>query len=357
MKIEDAKELLIKDIKQGKFGNSGTRLPGILTISEEYKIGYVNARKIIEQIKDEGLIMSIGSKNYVCLGQCSTASDLWCEIKDSNRIGVLLHNLTNPYYASLAELLSREIRAINFTPLIITSSDNIDQEYSSLQSIIDEKCIGLISVLNHRNPRIRNLYKSYPIPTVFIGRIDDEIDSSYVTSDNYNASANVARYLYNCKYDKFLYVCTLSAKESIYDDRLEGFKYGLNQVGMTLSDEDIIVFDMNNTVSHYSLVNRIMGLIKDHRVGIFCYHDLIATEIYLLLNRANVSIPQQVGIVGYDGLDISSYFKITTCSYNFKKMAHSAVSLLYDKINGSPNQNICIQTILNVRNTTGSSFD
>ena len=86
---------------------------------------------------------------------------------------------------------------------------------------------------------------------------------------------------------------------------------------------------------------KLLQLLKSQTepVGIFCYHDLLAVQVYRMCNLLNKKIPEDVGLVGFDDLSIASSLTppLTTIQYRIASMADMTVNLLLAAIR-NPNE-------------------
>ena len=70
----------------------------------------------------------------------------------------------------------------------------------------------------------------------------------------------------------------------------------------------------------------------------FCLSDLMALGVYRALEEFNISIPEQVSVLGYDDIIVSSYInpKLSTISQDWEKLGSEAVNQLIKLIEGKP---------------------
>ena len=66
-------------------------------------------------------------------------------------------------------------------------------------------------------------------------------------------------------------------------------------------------------------------------VGIFCYHDLIAAQLYRICYTLGKQIPKDLGIVGFDNLSIATA-PLTSVHYQVQTMAEIALNQLFANI-------------------------
>jgi LacI family transcriptional regulator len=91
--------------------------------------------------------------------------------------------------------------------------------------------------------------------------------------------------------------------------------------------------------------------------AVLCFNDVIAEGVLFGLRRAGLRVPQDLAIVGVDGLDTVQYLDtpITTVVLPRDEMCRAAVSLLIEQINGtngSAFRQIAIPTHLRIGATT-----
>ena len=219
---------------------------------------------------------------------------------------------------------------------------------------MQEDCIGVISFLKNKSAEIIDIYNRLPVPCVFISSSAPIENACCVHSDNYSAGKQAAKHLLEYGYEK-LYLCGLTKSPSL---RFAGFIDYLKSKDVQFYDEQFLLYNMVDTFANSHIIAEIKKSAPS-RVGIFCYHDLIAEHISNLLKHNNISVPDQVGLIGYDQLDtvipISS--NLTTFYYSFTNIANSAINLLINNIKTLKPVKTTIKekTFLYIRSTTSKA--
>ena len=72
--------------------------------------------------------------------------------------------------------------------------------------------------------------------------------------------------------------------------------------------------------------------------------DVYALEIMKELKDKNIKIPDEIGIMGFDDLDILKYIspRLSTISYPTDLIGNLAVEMLLDIIEGKEKKQICL---------------
>jgi DNA-binding LacI/PurR family transcriptional regulator len=91
--------------------------------------------------------------------------------------------------------------------------------------------------------------------------------------------------------------------------------------------------------------------------AVFCHNDLIAVGVYRALRRAGLRVPEDVAVLGFDGIDEVRYLEspLTTIACSTETMCRTALEILLRRIGGdrdTPPRQIAIPTTLVAGGTT-----
>ncbi len=347
MKLNGIISTIKQELLNGKFGQSGRQFLTANELMEKYQVSFVSALKILNNLIEENLLVAIGNKKYIMNGLYSYNSDL--QKLASKKIGIVLQNITNPFFAKVVELCNNMIVKNGFSPILkLITPEN---EIQTLISLIHEGCSGIISFCQNQLPEILDIYQRFPLPVVFINTEVPIEQCNIINSDNYASGRKAAKHLLDYGYDS-LYLC--NSEPNFSDPRFQGFIDYIKSCNLPFDESRFIIFEFN-----LSATNPVLLTIKKDpakRIGIFCFHDLIAENLLNLFNFYDIKVPEKVGLIGYDQLDtiIPLFAQLTTFNYSFENIAKSAVNLLIENIKNLklPKKIIEEATIFLVRNTT-----
>lgn len=354
MKTPKIKDQIKNEIINGKFGASGTLFPNTETLMDLYDISFVSALKIINDLIKERLLIKIGNKKYIVCGIYSKQSDLYRITTKSNdkKIGIILRSISNPYYSIVSENLYQLAHKNGYDFVIKLTT--IETEADALFDLIREGVLGIFSFSPENTSHTIELYSRLPIPVVFIGKDFPYKPSNCVKSNNYASGYHAAKHLHECGYTSLYYI-QQNAIQSGSDSRKNGFFAYCKEHSLSCNIDTPLFCDIKNKENNNHIVFTLKND-KDKRIGLFCFHDLIAINLFELLSYHKFNIPEALGLVGYDKIDnISPYSsQITTFSYSFKDIAINAWNLLQENIENLNMQPkiIEIPTILVIRAST-----
>ena len=141
-------------------------------------------------------------------------------------------------------------------------------------------------------------------------------------------------------------------------ERLDGCKQALAEAGIAF--DPALLYDGDFQIS--SGVNALPYLLGKHVTAIFAFNDMIAYGVYKELRNYNLSIPDDISIVGFDDLLFSDVIcpPLTTVEYPLKDIAATVVGRLVTSIrDGKADtvQPIVFDPVLKVKGSTRRLVD
>jgi GntR family transcriptional regulator of arabinose operon len=214
-----------------------------------------------------------------------------------------------------------------------SDEENATREAARLQYAIDNEFGGVIFypyAFRHNRELVREVARRMPI--VLIDRMLNGIDADYVGVDNRLAIQTATRHLIDLGHRRLVYI---TKNESINPvlERQEGFIKAVRDAYGTDTQECILVRPLNNEAP-WPLFETLMQLPADQRpTGIVCVNDLEAATIVRRLAKINLSVPEDVSVVGFDNIisTLPNGVGLTTIDQPFGEIGRTAVASLLNR--------------------------
>lgn len=341
--------LLQQEIVAGKYGKPGSPFMTTRALAELRQVSVVTAHNILSGLCDGGYLELRGKRYYL-----SHAGIVERQSRCTNVIGMLVPQL-NEYFSSLAEAVADSLRKQNYEVLILNTAYSPSEERKLFQLLQHISAAGIISCVPIA-PENKALYRDCPTPCVLLGHALDGSKRSSVQVNSFTISQKAAKHLIEEGYREFLYLGSRSCPLET-DVRFAGFQMQLKQHGFVLDDRNTLQVSSRNRADDALIA----ALLEQHRepVGIFCYHDLIAAQLYHVCRRLGKQIPMDVGVVGFDDLSVATALSppLTTIQYRIGSMADMAVNLILDNIQNpnTPYDNYYVEPNLIIRKSSALS--
>lgn len=216
--------------------------------------------------------------------------------------------------------------------LVIRAGDQIARDYEKWNENSSTKGILIIGKDLEDEARESALLRQKKIPHLFINRVLDDPDESFIAVDVRKAACELVQFLLDKGHRK---IAALGYPElrRIDRDKLNGYEDAFRQKG--LKADNRFVHLLKNGESAEEAVQAILRAepLPDAFFGI-C--DSYAMQFINCANRFGLKVPQDIAVVGMDDLDIAQYFKpaLTTVRTPFRKIGVLAVDQLLLLITG-----------------------
>jgi len=207
----------------------------------------------------------------------------------------------------------------------------------------------IISSMLIDDPIIKSLYQR-KMPFVLIGRHPD-LDVNYLDVDNHSGGYKVTSYLIESGYER---IATITGPKNMIAgyDRFRGYCDALDQHGIRL-DQALIAEGDFTEKSGYESMKKLLPFSPD---AVFAANDSMAMGALRTLHQANMSVPEDIAIIGFDDSPIASHSNppLTTMRQSPYEMGFKAVNLLLDVINhpDQPTKNIVLESELIIRGSS-----
>jgi DNA-binding LacI/PurR family transcriptional regulator len=318
------KELLRREILEGKHGGPGAPFMPVRELAESRGISLVTAQKIVVMLKEDGVLSQSGRRH--CVSEAVRPVS-----RKEPRIAVIVTMLDNPFFSSL--LKNIELAAEKRGVRVISASSNYDveREEELLEMFAHDGVDGILACpANDKSSA--PAFSALKIPCALIGRKISGVDLDAVLVNNFSAGQGAARHLTGIGLKHFAYA---GFKNHVCDPRRQGFISGLAEAGFELSCEALVSAENNRLDLAVPDLERLLESLPKP-AGVFCFHDLLAGRLLRLAARMSLRVPDDIAVIGFDNLPVAAELSpsLTSVAYPIDQMAETALSMLMGRVNG-----------------------
>lgn len=253
-------------------------------------------------------------------------------VSKSKTIGIIVPDINNLFFAELVLEIENFFFDEGYSVFICNTAQNKAKEKEYFKSLDSKMVDGIICISSNLvNPAD---FVKRNIPIVYLNNTD--MKEYYSVESNHYEGGYLATEELIKKNCKRIVLLTNNRTASSVNSKIQGFKDALKKYNIPCYPELIFKLDMQEGIFEDSL-NTIDKIIKEkiNFDGIFATNDLRAHGALVALQKYNISVPDQVKIVGYDGTSISKYANppISTIYQDKKILATKTSNLLLSLIN------------------------
>lgn len=271
-------------------------------------------------------------------------------------IGVVVADITNPFYPALVEVLHDEFSLSGYRTVLFNERTDAGGADEVLPQLAGRAVDGLVFTSATLGSRWADAFSTRGLPVVMLNRYVDEAPVDRVVSDNYGGGVLAAHFLAGELGHRRIALIAGPENTSTSRDREAGFRTALGELGVEFEDSLRRVGDYSHQSGYQWCLDLLAS--EPRPTAIFCGNDVIALGAIDAARRLGVTVPAEVSILGFDDIEMASWevFSLSTIQQPLPRMAKVAARMLIDRLehaNGPPHRVVAFPTHLVRRDTTG----
>jgi DNA-binding LacI/PurR family transcriptional regulator len=261
----------------------------------------------------------------------------------SDAIGVVLTNITNPYFAEFAAGLQDTLTSSGTVPLLAVSSEDRALQNRLVKSLVERNVDGIVLVPAH-GTLPDDLPDLLGTPLVLLARRLNGMDVDYVGAQNRDGGYAAAEHLYSHGCRQIAFVGGF-ADSSAREERARGVAEFLNDHGLTLNADHSVVCEPARPQAREAAMRL---LTADPAVdgpdidgpdidGIVCFSDVVAFGVLDAIADSGRSIGSDVRVIGFDDVHDAGLNRpsLSSVAVPARETGRRAGQLVLDRAAGS----------------------
>lgn len=258
---------------------------------------------------------------------------------------------SDPYFPQIIQSVSAASNAQEYSVMLWLAEP--EYERRMLTEVLNNGLLDgvIVSSMMMNDPIVQILHDS-KVPFVLIGRHPKLDDVNYLDADNFAGARKATLHLLQLGRSR---VATITGPLNVIPgyDRYRGYEAALEEQSIPLRPELVAEGDFSEASGYMGMLQ----LLRAKPDAVFVSSDVMAVGALRALRVANLRVPQDVAIVGYDDIPQASRSEppLTTVRQPIQKMGRMAVELLIEILRHHPSapQHILVETELVVRKSCG----
>ncbi|WP_434351372.1 LacI family DNA-binding transcriptional regulator [Trichococcus flocculiformis] len=250
------------------------------------------------------------------------------KMNKTHTVALIIPTIWHPFFSEFAYYVESNLAEHKYKMLLCNSDVSSDKELEYIQMVQENKVDGIIGITYSD---LDNFVSSH-LPFVTIDRHFKE-ETVCVTSDNFHAGQLAVEKLIEKGCKKLGYVGTHSRFPSETTKRRDGFEAQAEQMGVPYA-----IYDGEDPVMEFKQEIRTFFEKNPDVDGVFAHTDFIALDILEVLDELKRKVPEEVQIIGCDGIKMEAGRKqfLSTIRQPVDLMAKAAVEKIIQVIDGEP---------------------
>ncbi|MFF7598232.1 LacI family DNA-binding transcriptional regulator [Streptomyces mirabilis] len=250
--------------------------------------------------------------------------------QNSMTIGLLLGDLTNPFYASLAKAAVEVAAHAGYAVLLSTADEDPKVERRAVGELIGRRVAGLIIVPDQGDHAFLQEVNGHDqVPIVFVDRPATGAEADVVLVDNEGGGRMATQHLIDHGHRRI----AILVAPSYYTTgrRLRGYRKALRQSGIE-ADEALVVTLRRGTTEEATAATHALLTSPHPPTAIFSTTGFLTEGVL----RASQQLQARIAVVGFDDFKLADMLPtpVTVVTSDIEELGRRAARLLIDRING-----------------------
>lgn len=281
--------------------------------------------------------------------------------KETGIIGVIVPDLTNPFFPEVFAGAEQEAQQEGHTFLLSNSIGDYTKE-SEYLSILREKRVdgimfmgGRINLKHCEEHLVQELVQhASVIPTVLVNGGLRNTDLIRVATDEADGTALAVRHLIGLGHKDIGFIGGESHMTTT-SIKLRAFRKTLKEEGLDIREEWLLPDSFSIDSGKRQMLK--MLDMKKRPTAVFCVNDYTAIGAIKAAAEAGLAVPDDMSIVGFDDIPLAHHFipELTTVSQQAHELGRTAVKVLKAMMNKEKVKKLTtLEPQLIVRQSTGA---
>ncbi|WP_306117583.1 MULTISPECIES: LacI family DNA-binding transcriptional regulator [unclassified Roseitalea] len=252
----------------------------------------------------------------------------------SGIIGVVVHDIMNPFYAEILRAIEIELDRSGQTFLLSNHYDSVDKQRAFLETLMQLGADGVImSPAIDTPPGDIELGIKNGLPFVFVARSVDGADVPVFRGDDAYGIGLATNHLISLGHERIAMIGGTD-KTSTGRDRYRGYVEAMARAGLKVRPQWRIAGPRTKAAG-FEAASAFLAL-RDKPTAAVCWNDMVAIGLMNGIARAGLTPGVDISVTGYDDLEEASIATpaLTTVWNGQRDVGRQAARALLDRIEG-----------------------
>ncbi|NJD04465.1 MAG: LacI family transcriptional regulator [Ruminiclostridium sp.] len=261
---------------------------------------------------------------------------------ESKDIGVIIPTISNPFYPQVVLGIELEARHMGFNILLCNSFRDASTEKKYIESLYQKQIRGLIISSIDENHLFLKEMQENGVRIVVLDQGEQELKCGKVGFNYIQSGLIAVEYLFRMGHRNIAFITSPLTKRS-RRETLEGYKLAFLKKNLAIKEENILAAqtEEESYTGTYEFENgrrltkKFLEL-RERPTAIFAVNDMTALGIIHELLNNGVRVPEDVSVIGFDNIEVSSMINppLTTVNQPSFETGRLACKLLLDSMDG-----------------------
>lgn len=276
-------------------------------------------------------------------------------LQRTQTIGVIVPDISSPFYAELVRGVEQEASRQGFYLILATTLGKASREERCFQLLGERRVDGILILTPRGDEELVQRIQGRGFPLVVVDRDIPSSDGVVeVIVDNFHGALSAVNHLLSLGRQRIAYINGIPELQASRD-RLRGYKVALQEYGLELNPKQIVTGNFT-WEGGYEAMKELLSSCP-HVDSVFAASDSMAIGAIRAIREQGLRVPEDIAVVGFNDVPLAAQVDppLTTVRQPIGEMGEIACHLLIQLIEGKviPHRKVILQTQLVVRGSCG----
>ncbi|HWH81630.1 MAG TPA: LacI family DNA-binding transcriptional regulator [Burkholderiaceae bacterium] len=269
-------------------------------------------------------------------------------------LGVLVPNITNPFFAELTRGIEDCCRRTDYSVFLCNSDDDPQRQARYLQTLLERRVDGLLmaAAAGEAAALVQRL-GSARVPTVVVDRSIPGLAADLVRVDHQGGARLAVEHLLGLGHRAI--ACLSGPSEfAVSRARVQGWREAMADARIEPAPGWLLEGEFSAAAGH-DLALALLA--RGDITAIFASNDLLAIGALRAAAERGLPVPGALSVIGFDGIDFGTYSfpALTTVGHPIRAVGEKAAEVLIERIAMRPttDREVVLPAQLMLRESTG----
>jgi DNA-binding LacI/PurR family transcriptional regulator len=266
----------------------------------------------------------------------------------SHMLGVIVHRIADPFYSEVLAGIQNVAHQFQYSMFVSASEHDMERQAGLIRGMFGRQADALIigdSFLT--SEKVNEL--EIRVPTVFIHNRATEALPHSIYHDDVNGTRALTRHLLELGHRRIAF----GGNERgglLHQHRRQGVVDELNEAGLELCrDYDLLA--PNGQMSSGAFLTKQLLNLPERPTAIICFNDMQAIGVMQTLQQANMRIPEDISVTGFDDIPLAEYIypALTTYCQPSWELGQMAAKVALNLLGENVNEPLASESLITMR--------
>lgn len=272
----------------------------------------------------------------------------------SDIVGVVVNDLTNPYFAEIVASIQDAMSAQGRVVVLSNTAESTDRQREFVDTMREYNVDGIvISPAAETDAAFIESIHSWGMPCILFSRNVPGVETDYVGADNRAGVREATRHLIGLGHRRIAMI-GMNERISTGRERRQGYLDALEEAGIA-ADEALMIACPATRADGMVAILRLLDL-EAPPTAAACFNDITAFGVMLGLRERQLEPGRDFSVTGFDDIAEADLWRpaLTSVAVSRAEIGEQVITLLLDRLAApdAPRRQVFIEPRLIVRETT-----